>query len=319
MVNNLKDIRVSDMEVIGGKPMLLHVDPQGTKVTDWAKNNFHDINRLLEQNGAILIRGLRISGSKQLSRVLAEAFGMPLLSYVYRSTPRTQLRANVYTATEYHPDEMILQHNESSYSNKWPTKIGFFCQIAAAVGGETPIADSQKVFETIPEVIREKFISKKLMYVRNYQDIDLPWNEVFQTTDRSDVEAYCLENDIQFEWVGENGLRTKQINQATLKHPRTNKDIWFNQAHLFHVSSLTSNTRESLVEVLGKENLPRNVYFGDGSEIDEQDLEIIRKAYADNEVVFKWQENDLMLLDNLSFSHGRKPFSGERKTLTAMA
>ncbi|UAA37218.1 TauD/TfdA family dioxygenase [Paraneptunicella aestuarii] len=319
MVNNLNGIQVSDLELISGKPMLIHVDPQGEKVTDWAQNNHSDINRLLDQNGALLIRGLRISGSKQLSRVLSEIFSMPLLSYVYRSTPRTQLRANVYTATEYHPDETILQHNESSYSNKWPTKIGFFSQVAASIGGETPIADSHKVFEAIPVEIREKFIAKKVMYVRNYQDIDLPWSEVFQTTDKTKVESYCRDNDIQFEWIGNNGLRTKQINQATLKHPHTNKDVWFNQAHLFHVSSLTKSTKESLVEVLGKENLPRNAYFGDGSEIDEQDLDVIRRVYADNEIVFKWQENDLMILDNLAFSHGRKPFSGERKTLTAMA
>lgn len=319
MVNNLSGIQVSDLESISGKPLLIHVDPADVKVTQWAKDNQQDINRLLGENGALLIRGLRISGSKQLSRVLSEMFDMPLLSYVYRSTPRTQLRANVYTATEYHPDETILQHNESCYSNKWPTKIGFFCQIAAPTGGETPIADSQKVFEAIPSEIREKFISKKVMYVRNYQDIDLPWSEVFQTNDRAHVEAYCNDNNIQFEWIGENGLRTKQINQATIKHPVSNKDVWFNQAHLFHVSSLTDSTKQSLVEVLGKENLPRNAYYGDGSEIDEQDLEVIRKVYADNEIIFKWQENDLMLLDNLAFSHGRKPFSGERKTLTAMA
>lgn len=156
------------------------------------------------------------------------------------------------------------------------------------------------------------------MYVRNYSNIDLPWEEVFQTHDKNEVEAYCKANNILAEWTP-NGLRTKQINQATLVHPATNDKLWFNQAHLFHVSNLDSELREDLIAILGEDNLPRNTYFGDGSPIDPKVLDVIREVYDKTKISFDWQENDLLLLDNMLYTHGREPFEGKRKVLVGMA
>ncbi|MDN5396863.1 MAG: TauD/TfdA family dioxygenase, partial [Chryseobacterium sp.] len=141
---------------------------------------------------------------------------------------------------------------------------------------------------------------------------------VFQTHDKNEVEAYCKANNILAEWTP-NGLRTKQINQATLVHPATNDKLWFNQAHLFHVSNLDSELREDLIAILGEDNLPRNTYFGDGSPIDPKVLDVIREVYDKTKISFDWQENDLLLLDNMLYTHGREPFEGKRKVLVGMA
>jgi hypothetical protein len=116
-ITDLSDVSVDDLDSIQGTRLLLHVDQGSARVAEWATENHEHVKRLLQANGALLIRGLKFAGSQQFGVTLATFFGAELLEYVYRSTPRTQLRGNVYTATEYHPSLQIPQHK------KMPTAI----------------------------------------------------------------------------------------------------------------------------------------------------------------------------------------------------
>jgi len=212
----------------------------------------------------------------------------------------------------------IPLHNEMSYTREWPGMLGFFCVEPAPEGGETPIADSRRVFNSIAPAIRENFISKGVMYVRNYGEaLDLSWQNVFQTNDRAEVEAYCRKADIQFEWKNKDILRTSQVCQAVANHPQTGEPVWFNQAHLFHVSSLESHVRDSLLSLADGEP-PRNAYYGDGTPIEESVLEQIREIYTKEAVAFGWQKHDILLLDNMLAAHGRRPYRGARKIVVGM-
>ena len=171
----------------------------------------------------------------------------------------------------------------------------------------------------LPKSVREKFEQKGVMYVRNYSTLDLPWSVVFQTEDKSQVEDYCKANELNYEWLENNGLRTSQVNPATAVHPHTGEKVWFNQSHLFHVSSLGKDIAETLLASLGEESIPRNSYYGDGSPIELEALELIRAAYEQTKVKFAWQKTDLLLLDNMLFTHGRESYTGARKILVGMA
>ncbi|QWP75368.1 TauD/TfdA family dioxygenase [Lysobacter sp. K5869] len=318
-MRDLTEVGCEDLKPIQGTPMLLEVDTGAVKVADWAERNQREIERLLQANGALLIRGLRFLGSQQFGAALSTLFGEELIQYTYRSTPRTELRGSVYTATEYHPDQIIPQHNENSYSNRWAMRIGFLCTMPAARGGTTPICDSRKVLAEIPDRVRERFERNGVMYVRNYSDIDIPWTEVFQTDDRAQVEEFCAANGLQWEWRDGERLRTRQINQATAVHPVTAAKVWFNQAHLFHVTNLEPELRASLLSVMEEAELPRNTYYGDGEPIDTAVLDEVRAVYERNQISFEWQRNDLLLLDNMLYSHGRGTFGGNRQVLVGMA
>lgn len=295
----------------------VQVSLDGARSLQWLKQHADALEALLQKQGVVLLRGLNMMTSRQFGSALEAIFSEPLQQYQYRSTPRTALKASVYTASEYHPDQTILQHNESSYSNRWAMRLGFYCQQPAEQGGSTPISDSQLVFEAIDKDVREEFLAKKITYCRNYGMIDLPWQEVFQTADKAEVEAFCKENNIDFHW-SEEGLRTIQTNPAAAIHPSTQKPVWFNQAHLFHESALPADVREKLNSIYAPQALPRNCFFGDGSEIPDNMLNHIRDVYRDHTLAFQWQANDLMLLDNMRYTHGRTPYSGERKVLVGM-
>jgi len=94
--------------------------------------------------------------------------------------------------------------------------------------------------------------------------------------------------------------------------------LWFNQAHLFHISSLEASARESLLSIFKEHELPSNAYYGDGSRIETSVLDEIRGVYNETAITFQWQQGDILMLDNFLASHGREPFVGPRKIVVAM-
>jgi alpha-ketoglutarate-dependent taurine dioxygenase len=304
----------------GRGPVLVRGFAASHKAHSWLAENRSHIENLINTYGGVLLRDLGLNSVSEFSRVV-QVFDSVLLDYVHRSTPRTKLGGRIFTSSEYTADRTIPLHNENSYTDSWPNRIYFFCLVAAKHGGETPTADSRGVYRRIDPAVRERFERYGVLYVRNFTEgIDLSWQEVFQTEDRAEVERYCAVHDIEFEWRDRGPvLRTMQRSQATVVHPRVGEPVWFNQAHMFHISALKANERETLIETLGTENVPRNAFYGDGSPIEADALEHIRDAYVQEKTQFTWQCGDIMLLDNLLFAHGRNPFKGSRKIVVAMA
>lgn len=267
--------------------------------------------------GGVLLRGFGVPGVEDF-QAFAAAFGHPLLSYEFASTPRSAVSSGVYTSTEYPAHQHIPLHNEQAYTREWPMKIWFHCVTTAPEGGETPIADSRAVYRRMPAAIRERF-EPGLLYVRNYGDFDVPWQTVFNTEDRAVVEAFCRRAHISCAWDEAGGLRTTQLCQAVEAHPVTGEQVWFNQGHLFHISNLQAEVRESLEELLGIENVPRNVYYADGTVIPDEVFAQVREVLAQETVSFPWQNGDVLMLDNMLAAHARTPFKGPRKVVVAMA
>lgn len=284
----------------------------------WIAAKRQQMQDVLVTRGALLLRGFDVQDAMQF-RSAVSSFSEQLLTYGYRSTPRHNVSDRVYTSTEYPPNETIPLHNENSYARSWPMHIWFCCITPAAEGGETPIADSRRVYDSVPADIRDELTRRRIEYVRNYGlGVDLPWEEAFQTNERAEVEAYCRAAGIEWTWGDGGRLQTRQVCDAVAVHPRTGEPVWFNQAHLFHVSSLDPSIAEALVSLFGEEGLPRNARFADGGAIDDSMMDAVRAAYAKHEVVFGWEQGDILVADNMLTAHARRPFRGARSVVVAM-
>jgi len=290
-----------------------------TDLIDWARENRDFINSGLAQHGAMLFRGFAVKEASTFENFIETVCG-ELIEYRERSSPRTSVSGRVYTSTDHPARLSIFPHNEQSYNETFPRWISFFCEQPATRGGATPIADTRRVFLRLDPSIRQRFMQKKYMYVRNYgTGLGLSWQDGFQTKDRREVEQYCRSSHIEFEWRGADLLRTKQVRPAVALHPKTGEWVWFNHATFFHISTLEPGLREALLEVLGEDEAPNNTYYGDGSPIEPSVLDELRAAYLEELTRFAWQEGDILLLDNMLTAHARDPFEGSRKVFTAMA
>lgn len=299
-------------------PLVIQPTVSGVHLKKWAASHPEVIENGLLRHGAVLFRGFRnpVPELEELIRVVAgEA-----LEYQDQSSPRSKINGNIYTSTDYPADQAIPLHNENSYSHAFPRKLFFACVHPAQHGGETPLADSRRIYRRLPESIRARFTEKQVLYVRNFgEGIGLDWRRVFQTEKRADVEDYCARNQIACEWRGNNRLRTRQVRPAVARHTQTGEMVWFNHALFFHVQTLSPTIREVLLRDFAVEDLPTNTYYGDGSEIEPEVLEHLRAAYRQETISFPWQEGDILLVDNMLTAHGRAPYQGPRKIIIGMA
>jgi alpha-ketoglutarate-dependent taurine dioxygenase len=308
-------------EGMDGQSLPLVVQPAvaGVDLLAWAAGHRDFIEQSLLKHRGVLFRNFGIGSVAEFEQFVRLSSNGELLEYRDRSTARYEVGEKIYVSTIYPADHSIDLHNEGTYWLAWPLKIYFCCLKAPQRGGSTPIADVRKVYERIDPKIRERFIEKNVMYVRNYNyGFGLPWQEVFQTTNKAEVEEYCRMNTIEFEWREGDHLRTRQIRPAVRIHPQTGEKSWFNHAAFFHISARESSVREALLAEFTEEDLPYNTFYGDGTSLEPSVVEAIGEAYRQEKVVFPWQEGDILLLDNMSVAHGREPYEGERHIVVAM-
>ncbi len=303
----------------GTLPLLVEARVPGLDLAAWAAGQRELIEDHLLRHGGLLFRGFAMAEPSQLEALIHAVSG-EALEYRERSSPRSSVEGRIYTSTDYPPSYPIFLHNENSYQSVWPLKIFFFCRQPAGQGGATPIADCRRVFAAIEPRVRERFVEKGWMYVRNFGDgFGLDWRTVFQTDDRSAVEEHCRRTGIEVEWKEGGRLRTRAVRPAVTPHPKTGEALWFNHATFFHVSTLAPDIREALLAEFAEDELPANTYYGDGSPIEPETLDHLRALYDRETLSFPWQRGDVLLLDNMMVAHGRAPYSGERQILVGMS
>lgn len=302
-----------------GLPWVIESAVPGLNVHAWAQQHRAHIEEKVLAHGAVLFRNFGVTSIDQFNQAI-NVLSPGALEYMFRASPRTRVGGNIYTSTDYPANQMIFPHNEHSYSPRFPLRLFFYCHLASETGGETPLGSTRKIKELIAPHILEKFAQKNILYVRNYGDgFGLPWQSVFQTDDKKEVEEYCASVGISVEWKENDRLRTRQVGPAFVKHPKTGEHIWFNHGTFFHVSTLPASISESLTKNFSAEDLPTNTFYGDGSPIEPNVLEQLRAAYLQSLVRFKWQQGDIIFIDNILAVHGREPFTGARKIYTGMA
>ncbi|MEE1806752.1 TauD/TfdA family dioxygenase [Streptomyces sp. BE133] len=244
------------------------------------------------------------------------------LAYMHGTSPRTKLGGNLYTSTEYPQHMTIAMHNELSYSHHWPERLFFYCATTPGSGGATPVVDGGLWLDSLDEEVRDAFAAG-IRYTQNLHDgfgLGRSWRQTFETDDRAAVEAFLEQGEFDWQWTPDGGLRMiSPVRPATVKHPYSGTEVWFNQADHFHPAALGDETSRELAQILPPEELPQSVTFADGSPIPDAYALHVHDIGLEAAVDVDWRQGDLMVIDNVAVGHGRRPFGGDRRVLVAMS
>jgi len=294
------------------------------------------LQHLLEK-GVLVFRGFAVDDAQALNRFCA-ALGAQLMDYPRGISPRTEVSGRIYTSTEAPPTVPLPIHTEMSYTSRFPQAIAFCCVTAPATGGETPIADMQNVLARLPGPLVSEFEDRGVIYQqyapsgRGKVSIKT-WQDMFSTTDRTEAERKARAQGVTIAWLENGAARLTNPGVVVREHPVTGQRCWFNQVGTFH-HSMSAEFRyigrpvtgalvrcfEFLLDHLpgGMLHYPFGITFGDGGPVPRDYILAIRKAIWDETLSFRWQQGDVMLLDNFRCGHGRFPFRGERNILAAL-
>jgi len=310
-------IDVSRLSGARDMPLVLGAHDAPPALADWVDARRASLETALLKHGALLFRGFPLDCPADFES-FAEAIS-PGLYGEYGDLPKQEGGRNTYRSTPYPERKMILFHNESSHLTRWPRRQFFFCELPADSGGATPIVDCRRMLTALPPAIVESFERKGLMYVRTFvRGLDVPWRDFFGTDDRAQVERRCEAQRVGYEWLPGDGLQTRTVSPAVIRHPLSGERSFFNQLQLHHAACLDPDVRRDLAALVGESRMPRQVYFGDGSPIDDAIVRQVGDAYEACAVRFDWRRGDVLMLDNMLVAHARDPYRGPRKIVVAM-
>lgn len=225
----------------------------------------------------------------------------------------------VQTPVPFSNELKLLWHNENSFNHRWPLHLMFSPSVVATSGGSTPLTDSRELLTVLDPAIVDLFRERGITYVRRFGNgIGLPWQKVFRTESRSELEARAAASGVEVEWGDGDTMTTRSVRPAVVTHPVTGEFAWFAQPAHWHPACLDEETRGALVDVFGADNLPRDCLLGDGSAIPDVVMAELVAAHESIERSFDWVVGDVLIVDNVLSAHARDPYEGPRRLFVAM-
>ncbi|WP_271439446.1 TauD/TfdA family dioxygenase [Pontixanthobacter luteolus] len=276
------------------------------------------IERALVERGAVLLRGFDVSDGQDFDAAV-QAWGGENFAYAksLSNAVRVNVTERVFTANEAPPATEIFLHHEMAQTPIFPSSLMFFCETAPETGGETPLCRSDVLLEKLraelPDLIAS-FEEKGVRYSNTMPAEDDPgsgqgrsWKSTLGAESRTAAEARLAELNYSWEWQDDGSLRITTPRLDAVRVLPSGDRSFFNQLIAAYRGWSDSRNEAS-----------RSISLGDGSPIDHAAMmRAIELAY---DLVYdhQWQAGDVVLVDNFTVMHGRRPFAGKRRVLASL-
>jgi alpha-ketoglutarate-dependent taurine dioxygenase len=278
----------------------------------------HALQQRLQSHGAILFRGLPIVSDTDFDKFIT-AFNLP--NFTYSESLSNAVRKNrterVFTANEAPPDVSIFLHHEMAQTPIYPSKLFFFCELAASSGGATPLCRSdillQQLIEQQPEFVA-LCESKGVRYTNTMPCADdaesgqgRSWRSTLSAETPADAEARLSQLNYQWRWLQDQSLTVTSPVLPAIKVLANGKKVFFNQL----IAAFRGwKDRHNAMN--------KTIMFGDGTEIPASAMAVAISLADELSFDVPWRSGDVALVDNYLVMHGRRPFQGQRRVLASL-
>lgn len=301
-------------------PLVLEHEGADVTLSDavgWLQRHARDLSAAASRCGAVAIRGLPLVTADDFDAAV-RAFGWPNFPYAesLSNAVRTSLTPRVFTANEAPSEATIGLHHEMAQTPVHPSRLFFFCEKAADEGGATSLCRSDHLHDRLLEA-EPAFVADCAAYGLRYSLVMPPeddpaspvgrsWRGTFGCDDRAAVEARMSALGYEWEWLGDESLRT-----TTPVLPAV-KDLGDGRRSLFNQLIAARSWKDA-------RNAPRTaVRFGNGRALPDEAWAAVGELAADGIHDLEWQRGDLALVDNFVTLHGRRRFEGTRRVLASL-
>jgi hypothetical protein len=198
-----------------------------------------------------------------------------------------------------------------------PSRIAFYCDVAAQSGGETSLLHSGELYRRVRLVspaFAARLDAEGLLYLRTLSEQDDPTSAQgrgWRSTYAADGQRGTAEDAMRrtgvssWEWLPDGSLRTHTGPLPAFRtDERTGETLFFNAL----VAVYTGWT--------DKRNFgPDCVRFGGGDALPAEAVAAVAELMQALAVDIAYQAGDVMLVDNVLAQHARRPFQGARRIL----
>ena len=220
-----------------------------------------------------------------------------------------------FSANEAPADVTIFLHHEMAQTPFYPSKLIFFCQVAAGQGGATPVCRSDILWERLKAehgMFAADCETKGLRYTNvmpGEADTESEWGAVGKAPSvdsRKAAEVRLAKLGYTWEWQANGDLSVTTPVLPAVRRLTNGRSSFFNQ--LIAAFKGWKDTRNDPA---------RAIRFGDGPLTP---VDVAAASAIADELTFDipWQPGDIALVDNFVAMHGRRTFKGTRKVLASL-